>query len=136
MSGDRENPTMRSNWRVSKVVNGSIASVSQPTDSSGTTITVNSGGGASTSATYSVSNNGTAVTVTVNPATRYTSQFGGGGFAHQSAACLVRGIADAFVMAPATKSDVASTWARDFESIAADFNKVIVRAHERTGKHK
>lgn len=127
---DLEAPVMKPTWRVASIVNGTTE-----------TQTVTFVGGpakadASQSGTisYSASQGGQTLTVTIGEVRGENFQYIGSRSA-EIGSSVVSGIADAFVMIP-HHSSMVSCWKSDFNKVAADFNKVVVRAHERSEKQR
>jgi hypothetical protein len=114
-------------WQVSSSVGGTGEVL---THSTGTVnVAVASSGSQSQITSYRTSKGGLTITVTIGDVSPELQ--------HDTSARIseaVSGIANAFVMVPHHSADVVTCWRRDFNKVASDFKKVVVRVHERSGK--
>jgi hypothetical protein len=133
-------PLMKSTWRVSKIVNGTAEPQTQGStyvsrNPVNTAASVETTASPSRTVSYNLSSGDHVITVTIGEVRPEKLQYNSGRIS-EIGSSLVTGFANAFVMAPHHGGDVMSCWNRDFDKIASDLKKVVVRANERVGKQR
>jgi hypothetical protein len=121
-------PIMKPTWLVSRVLSGTAEP--QIGAAGGAVVATASQSG---STSYTLTAGGSVVTVTIGEVHPKSHQYNRG-IVSNIGSSVANGIANAFVMIPHHGADLMTIWNRDFDKIASDLNKVIVRADERAGK--